>query len=139
MNLNWRFRTRRDDGSKHPETVRSDETNSSASPDGAKATVVRHSGGCARKMTTILQLATLRDLVFLRSVNILIDPAEFDAVLRRENIHLDFTACESCCAITFQPHQPSCPRASLLFEPDWFETLMRWYQKRLCDYRRSQN
>ena len=66
---------------------------------------------------------TLYDLFFLRTIGVLIDPDDFARVLRYENKHRDFRACTGCCAISYTQHQPSCPRASVLFEPDWFERL----------------
>ena len=69
-----------------------------------------------------MQLA-LSDLVFLRKAQIAIDEETFASVLRFENEHHDFTSCLGCCAITFAQHQPCCPRASILFQNNWFEIL----------------
>ncbi len=66
---------------------------------------------------------TTHDLLFLRATGIRIDAEDFAKVLQFENKHRDFMPCAGCCAITYTQHQPSCPRASLLFEPDWFDRM----------------
>lgn len=64
---------------------------------------------------------TLDDLMLLREAQITIDEETFASALHYENMHRGFAACSDCGAITFTQHQQSCPRASVLWSPDWFE------------------
>lgn len=68
-------------------------------------------------------LITLFDLILLHDAGVEIDAEDFARALHYENKHRDFGSCTGCCAITYTQHQPNCPRASVLFEPDWFERL----------------
>jgi len=65
----------------------------------------------------------LQDLIFLKKCGIRIDADTFDQVRDAENVHRDFAPCSGCCAISMSQHQPSCPRASILLEPLWYEML----------------
>jgi hypothetical protein len=67
---------------------------------------------------------TLRDLVFLKENDVAIDAGMLEFVRAYENMNRNIGTCEGCCAITFEQHQPSCPCASILFEPRWFEILL---------------
>jgi hypothetical protein len=66
---------------------------------------------------------TIFDLIFLRDAGVVIEAEDFARALQYENKHRDFMPFAGCCAITYSQHQPSCPRASILFEHDWFERL----------------
>jgi hypothetical protein len=66
---------------------------------------------------------TIQDFVFLKQGGIHIDEETFVQVREEENTHRNFTTCPGCCAMTFSQHQPSCSRASVLFLPNWFETV----------------
>jgi len=65
----------------------------------------------------------LQDLIFLKKCGIRIDADTFEQVRDAENVHRDFARCQHCCAISMSQHQPSCPRASILWEPLWYEML----------------
>jgi hypothetical protein len=66
---------------------------------------------------------TLHDLVFLKENDVAIDGEIFEFVRAEENTHRDIAACSGCSVRTFGQHDPSCPRASILFEPRWLEIL----------------
>ncbi len=66
---------------------------------------------------------TVQDLVFLREVAISIDEETFVSVRTSENTHRDFEKCPGCAALKSEQHQPSCRRASILFDPMWYEFL----------------
>jgi hypothetical protein len=65
----------------------------------------------------------LRDLIFLKKCGIRIDADTFEQVRVAENVHRDFAPCSGCCALTMTQHDPTCPRASILWEPLWYEML----------------
>jgi hypothetical protein len=64
---------------------------------------------------------TIDDLIFLRKARIAIDEAMADEVRLWENKNRDLSACCECLARPSEQHDPTCPRASILFEPDWFD------------------
>jgi hypothetical protein len=66
---------------------------------------------------------TLADLVFLHDLRIAVDIQTFAAARDAENTHRDFASCSGCGAQTFTQHDPTCPRASILWEPLWYEML----------------
>jgi hypothetical protein len=70
-------------------------------------------------------MMTLSDLVLLKDAGVRIDQDDFDEALAYENTHRDFASCHGCCVPTREQHQPSCPRASILTMPDWYEELQR--------------
>jgi hypothetical protein len=65
----------------------------------------------------------IQDLVLLKDAGIKIDADTFLQALEYENVHRDFAACKGCAAIAGTQHQPSCTRASVLFDADWYEIL----------------
>jgi len=64
---------------------------------------------------------TLQDLLFLREAGVVIDADLFEQVRTEENMHRDFASCSGCGAVTYSQHSSECPRATILFEPLWFE------------------
>lgn len=66
---------------------------------------------------------TVQDLVFLREVAIRIDEETLVSVRTCENTHRDFARCPGCGALRYEQHKQSCFRASILFEPTWYEFL----------------
>jgi hypothetical protein len=66
---------------------------------------------------------TIQDLVLLKDAGVKIDVDTFLEALEYENQHRDINSCRGCAAITGTQHQPSCPRASVLFDSDWYEIL----------------
>jgi hypothetical protein len=62
---------------------------------------------------------TLNDLVFLLEAHVTIDDDLLERARHYENTHRDLGACHGCCALTGTQHQPSCPRASILHDPEW--------------------
>jgi transposase len=66
---------------------------------------------------------TAQDLVFLREVAISIDQETLVSVRTAENTHRDYARCPGCGALRYGQHKPSCYRASILFEPTWYEFL----------------
>ena len=63
---------------------------------------------------------TLYDLIVLRDAGVAIDRELIEAALAYENIHRDIAPCD-CGAVSFTPHLSTCPRASVLFESNWYE------------------
>jgi len=70
------------------------------------------------------QLA-LADLVRMREQGLAISREDFRSVFLYENKHRDFAACSGCGAKTFEQHETSCSRATVLVQPDWYEELPR--------------
>jgi len=68
---------------------------------------------------------TLNDLVFLKTIGVSTDADLFVQVLESENTNRNFAPCNGCGAKTFGQHQPTCPRASVLFLENWFEVVSR--------------
>jgi hypothetical protein len=66
---------------------------------------------------------TISDLVLLKDFRIEVTADLMNAAIEYENLHRDFGSCHDCCAISLTPHQPSCPRATILFENDWYERI----------------
>jgi hypothetical protein len=66
---------------------------------------------------------TIQDLVLLKDAGVEVDADLFLGALEYENLHRDFSSCRGCAAITGSQHQPSCTRASILFDEDWYEAL----------------
>src|SRR5712692_7128815 len=66
---------------------------------------------------------TVQDLIFLREVAISIGEETLVSVRAYENTHRDFARCPWCAALRYEQHKPSCFRASILFEPRWYEFL----------------
>jgi hypothetical protein len=67
----------------------------------------------------------LADLVFLRrECGVAIDADTFALVLEYENRNYNFAPCD-CGARSLEQHRMTCPSASIMFEPDWFERLRR--------------
>jgi|SRR5579872_2098559 len=69
-----------------------------------------------------LQLV-LADLMFLRDAGVVIDDETFTSVLRYENMHRDFASCSDCGVTTFSQHDSLCRYASVLWLPEWFESV----------------
>jgi hypothetical protein len=65
----------------------------------------------------------LSDLMFLRDAQVRIDDEMFVSVLHYENMHRDFAPCSDCRVTTFGQHDPLCRYASVLWLPNWFETV----------------
>ena len=67
----------------------------------------------------------LADLVRMREQGLTISREDFRSVFLRENKHKNFAACSGCGAQTFEQHETSCSRATVLVQPDWYEELQR--------------
>jgi hypothetical protein len=65
------------------------------------------------------------DLVRMREQGLTISREDFRSVFLYENKHRDFTPCAGCGAKTFEQHETSCSRATVLVQPDWYEELQR--------------
>ena len=69
---------------------------------------------------------TLSDLVRMREQGfVTINRQDFRNAFLSENKHRDFAACSGCGAKTFEQHETSCSRATVLVQPDWYEELPR--------------
>jgi hypothetical protein len=68
---------------------------------------------------------TLSDLVRMRDHGLTISREDFRSAFLYENKHRDFSACSGCGAKTFEQHEMSCSRATVLMQPDWCEELQR--------------
>jgi hypothetical protein len=67
----------------------------------------------------------LPDLVRMRDQGVPISREDSRSVFLCENKHRDFAACSGCGAKTFEQHETSCSRATVLVQPDWYEELQR--------------
>jgi hypothetical protein len=67
----------------------------------------------------------LADLVRMREQGFTISREDFRSAFLYENKHRDFAACSGCGAKTFERHETSCSRATVLVQPDWYEQLQR--------------
>lgn len=63
----------------------------------------------------------LQDLILLRDAGVAVSADEFLETLVFENTHRDFSPCGECGTETWGQHDMDCPRATVLWEPDWFE------------------
>jgi hypothetical protein len=68
---------------------------------------------------------TLSDLVRMRDQGEPISRGDFRSAFLYENKHRDFAACSGCGAKTFEQHEMSCSRATVLMQPGWYEELQR--------------
>jgi len=67
----------------------------------------------------------LADLVRMRDQGVTISRGDSRSVFLYENKHRDFAACSGCKAKTFEQHETSCSRATVLAQSDWYEELQR--------------
>jgi hypothetical protein len=67
----------------------------------------------------------LADLVRMREQGLTISREDFRSAFLYENKHRDFAACSGCGAKTFEQHEMSCSRATVLVQPDCYEELQR--------------
>jgi hypothetical protein len=73
---------------------------------------------------------TVRDLMLLKDAGVEIDDETLASVLPFENLHRDFVPCSGCGARSWQQHHPSCPRASILFDDNWYDIM--WQRELEC-------
>ena len=66
---------------------------------------------------------SISDLIMLKDFRIKVTSDLMDAAIEYENLHRDFSSCHGCGAVSLTPHQRSCPRATILFETDWYERI----------------
>jgi len=66
---------------------------------------------------------TFADLFFLHENKIAVDVDDFASVLEHENKSWDIGSCGECGAQAFEQHQMECKHASVLWEPNWAETV----------------
>jgi len=67
----------------------------------------------------------LADLVRMRDQGLTVSREDFRSAFLYENKHRDFAACSGCGAKTFEQHETSCSRATVLAQSDWYEELQR--------------